>query len=73
MTDPNRQRTKAHRAHGTGSILELGPNRYRLGYDCAAPGKKRKQRFETFRGIEDGCEDAPRQHHRGGSARRHRA
>jgi integrase len=50
MTDPNPKRTR-HRAHGTGSILELGTNRFRLGFDCAAPGEKRKQRFETFHGT----------------------
>jgi integrase len=44
------KRKKVRRQHGTGSILELGPDRFRLGYDYAAAGEKRKQRFEVFHG-----------------------
>ncbi len=49
--DPIPKKKIRHRQHGTGSLREMSPNRFRLGYECAAEGEARRQRFEVFRGT----------------------
>ncbi len=51
--DPAPKKPIRHRQHGSGSLRELSPNRFRLGYECGVEGEARRQRFEVFRGTKN--------------------